>query len=85
MQTQILRRKCDAVDCHVIHDFDLQNITPDVEKLMNNWFTIIREVFTNGQAVPVVKHACSYTCAQLVLKTGLKPAQAIQTDGKDPN
>ena len=69
MQSQILRRKCDAPGCAVVEDFDIQNMTADLADKVANWLTIVREVVdNNSQLLPIYKHVCSDACAFLVIK-----------------
>lgn len=68
MQLNVIRRKCDF--CGDQKDFVKDGMTQEQEAEMGRWTTLVREFFFNGQAVPIMKHACKDSCAKNLLDTG---------------
>lgn len=68
MQVKLIRRKCDF--CGDTKEFNEGNMTVEQSREMSNWTTLVREYIVDGQAMPVMKHACKDSCAANLLSTG---------------
>lgn len=65
-------RVCDV--CGSTTRVNPQAMRPEDETALSNYLAIAREfIGANGQAVPVIKHACSKACSLQLLEKGIDP------------
>lgn len=70
--SHIIRRTCDG--CKKITDWDFTKIDEKTIKEMEEWYTVIREVYIEGQFAKMMVQACSLSCIPAAaVKLALKP------------
>lgn len=58
--SQKIKRVCEG--CGVVKEWELVGMQEDTVKEMQEWYTIIREVFVDGRFVKIMVQACSLAC-----------------------
>lgn len=58
--SQKIQRTCDG--CGVVKEWELVNAGEKIIEEMQEWRTVVREVFMDGHFVKVMVQACSSTC-----------------------
>ena len=58
--SQKLQRTCDA--CEKVSEWELVDANEETILDMQNWYTVIREVFADGGFVKIMVQVCSLAC-----------------------
>lgn len=58
--SQKIKRTCEG--CGTVKEWELVGMQEDTIKEMQDWYTIIREVYAEGHFVKVMVQACSLAC-----------------------
>lgn len=60
MTSQKIKRTCDA--CGAEKEWELVGLTDEIIAEMQNWYTVIREVFNGERFVKTMVQSCSLAC-----------------------
>lgn len=60
MTSQKMKRTCEG--CGIIKEWELVGMQVSTIQEMQEWYTVIREVFVDGQFMKIMVQACSLAC-----------------------
>lgn len=82
MISQKIKRTCDA--CGATKEWELIGMQEETIREMQDWYTVIREVFFNGQFTKIMVQACSLACTPAAaVKLALPKLQEEPADDID--
>ena len=70
--SQRIKRTCQG--CDAVKEYELVGMSEDTTKEMQDWYTVIREVFDGERFVKIMAQACSLACVPAAaVKLALPP------------
>lgn len=80
--SQKIKRTCEGCGTQV--EWEIVGLTAETAKQMEAWYTVIREVFMDGQPVKMMVQACSLPCVPVAaVKLAMPPQQEEPADNID--
>ena len=82
MISQKIKRTCDA--CGKTAEWDLIGLQPETIRELQDWYTVIREVWFNGRFEKIMVQTCSLECVPAgAIKLALPKVQEEPADNID--
>jgi hypothetical protein len=82
MMHSLMKRTCNG--CGASYEWDMIGMDEEVVKKLEEWYTVVREVFFRGQFEKMLVHACSLPCVPVAaVKLALPPQQDEPEDNID--
>jgi hypothetical protein len=80
--SQKMKRTCDG--CGTTYEWDMVGLNAEIIKQLENWYTIIREIFFDGEFRKMMVQCCSLACTPVAaVKLALPPQQEEPADNID--
>ena len=80
--SQKIKRTCDA--CSKVAEWDLIGLQPETIREMQDWYTVIREVWFDGRFEKIMVQTCSLECVPAgAIKLALPKVQEEPADNID--